>query len=263
MPQSDGQTSMDERIQLILDELSLATRWQRPSLVTVTYRSEFTKKTVQANLVESLHKAGQTVLHYRVDREHYDIPLELKEHTQNAGVIYFVSNLSRGGGRGYSNAYRALNMHREYLVEAGIKAIFWMTEREGRQVARHAPDFWAFRHLVVAFPDLPATGKIKPGRDAHQPGDTLGEGEKLLALGCYEAALRCFRRVLRSHPEETSIHLRIAEVQIAMDQTRLARRNLRQATRSNERVDEFEKELSRLEYLLKSKQVPVGGITEG
>jgi tetratricopeptide (TPR) repeat protein len=240
MPRAGGEAALDERIEQILDELSLAVRWQRPSLVTVAYKSELTRKIVETRLAGALQERGQAVLYYRVDRVHYDIPLELMEHALHGQAIFFVNNLSHGGGRGYSNAYRALNMHREYLVEAGIKAIFWLTEKESRQVARFAPDFWSFRHLVVAFPDLPATDKTIQRNATMQEDDlqeALRKGREQFVLGCYEDAIRIHRQALRKHPGEASICLTIAEIQLSMGQLPAAKRSLKQANRGSENGD--------------------------
>jgi hypothetical protein len=268
MPRAGSGAALDERLQRILDEVALAIRWQRPLLVTAAYHSEITRKQAATRLAEALQESGQTVLHYRVDRAHYDIPLELKEHALHGEAIFFVRDLRFGGGRGYSNAYRALNMHREYLVESAIKAIFWLTERESRQVAHFAPDFWAFRHLVVAFPDLPASSKtfqrnIKYFRVDDLP-KTLKNAGGLYDLGCYDDAILGYRRALRNHPEEAAIHLKIAEVQLSMGHLTAARRSLKLAKRGVETGGQvFEKEYLRVNSLLKSTQVPIGGITEG
>jgi tetratricopeptide (TPR) repeat protein len=178
-----------------------------------------------------------------------------------------VRNLRQGGGGGYSNAYRALNMHREYLVEEGIKAIFWLSDGEGRQLARFAPDFWAFRHLVVAFPELPSNGKL-PETNAdsqreYDAEDWIREGEKYFSLGCYEDAMRSHRRALRKKPGEASILLKIAEAQIAMHATSPARRALRLAADGNHFGRELHQEYSRLKTLLKSEQDSKGGCAEG
>ena len=163
MPKNSVQVDIDERLHRIIDELSIAARRQRSLLVTITCRSVITSQEQEIRLEQELLTDGKPVLRYRVDRIHYDIPIALKKHPLRTQGIFMVRNLHQGGGRGYSNAYRALNMHREYLVEEAIKVIFWLTEGEARQLAHHAPDFWAFRHLVVAFPELPANGETHAG----------------------------------------------------------------------------------------------------
>ena len=245
----------------------MAARWQRPLLVTATCRSNITSRERESQLLQALMKSGQPVLHYRVDRIHYDIPLEMQQHPRHKQVIFMVRNLRQGGGTGYSNAYRALNMHREYLVESGIKAIFWLSDGEGRQLARFAPDFWAFRHLVVSFPELPYN-QILPEISAdkqreYDADEWARNGEEFFLLGCYEEALRSHRQALRKKPGKASIQLKIAEVQIAMHATHPARRALKLAASGNPFGRELQQEYSRLKTLLKSEQDSKGGITEG
>ncbi len=268
MPRSESKVELDERLQRILDEVSLAVRWQHPLLVTTTYRSEITRKQVATRLAREFQDSGQSVLYYRVDRQHYDIPLELKEHALHGKAIFFISNLRCGGGRGYSNAYRALNMHREYLVEGGIKAIFWLTELESRQIARFAPDFWAFRHLVTAFPELPPGGKSIEWNRKKIPGEDIQRAaqvaHRLYSLGCYDDAILAYRQILRKHPGQASIYIKIAEVQLSMGQLSAARRSLQQVKRGIEIGGlVYSKEYTRVNSLLKSTRVPIGGITEG
>jgi tetratricopeptide (TPR) repeat protein len=56
-----------------------------------------------------------------------------------------------GGGKGGANAYRALNIRRELLVDYQVRALFWLTRDETIELSHHAPDFWAFRHRVIEF----------------------------------------------------------------------------------------------------------------
>jgi len=267
MPKKSSKVEIDERLQRIIEELSIAARWQRPLLVTATCRSEITSRERESKLVQALMESGQPVLHYRVDRIHYDIPLELQQHPRHKQAIFMVRNLRQGGGGGYSNAYRALNMHREYLVEEGIKAIFWLSDGEGRQLARFAPDFWAFRHLVVAFPELPSGGKLPEAnadkKREYDAGDRLREGEQYFSLGCYEEALRSHRRALRQKPGEAPILLKIAKVHIALHATNPARRALKQAADGKHFGKELQPEYSRLKTLLKLEQDLKGGCAEG
>jgi tetratricopeptide (TPR) repeat protein len=65
--------------------------------------------------------------------------------------VYYISNIDWGGGEDGKQAYRALNLHRELLVEDEIKVVFWLTTNEAASLPRLAPDFWAFRHRVVEF----------------------------------------------------------------------------------------------------------------
>lgn len=148
--------SFVERVEILLDELALAIRWDRPSILLALYASEGIRALTEAALAARLAALGQQVVLYRVTGEtSADVPLLLAQHTERAYTVFFVSGLKWGGGNDGRNAYRALNIRREYLVDHRIRAVFWLTEREARDVAYFAPDFWAFRHRVVDFIDLP------------------------------------------------------------------------------------------------------------
>jgi tetratricopeptide (TPR) repeat protein len=76
-------------------------------------------------------------------------------------TVYFVQGLQWGGGEDGRNAYRALNIRREYFVDYRLRFILWLTEKEAYYLPRYAPDFWAFRHRVVEFFDFPDEDQIK------------------------------------------------------------------------------------------------------
>ena len=164
-------------------------------------------------LGKSLEKSGQAVFLYSVDKSHYDIPIELINHPQHNRAVYFVSGLRWGGGRGYSNAFRALNMHREYLVDGNIRAIFWLTKIEAKQLPRFAPDFWAFRHKVVEFPELPNQNKLHQSKTNSQSiqmtlytnhatdfRQMVQAADELYTQGCIDEAILHYRKILQYVP---------------------------------------------------------------
>ena len=274
MPEVNGKDTFEDRLNIVLDELSLGIRWERPSLIVAVYYSEHIKNMVQARLAKSLGKLKQTVLYYSVDKLHYDIPLELLNHPSHNQAVIFVSGLRWGGGRGYSNAFRALNMHREYLVEGNIKAIFWLTKKEAKQLARFSPDFWAFRHKVVEFFDLPS----KNNNGLHESSKSsfhhlytknasdfrswIRTGETLYALGCMDDAILNFRKALHKYPDETAIYLQIAEIYFSMGQLPAGDRNLIKAKKGKTEKIDYLRELDRVKEIAGSIQLAGGGFLE-
>jgi tetratricopeptide (TPR) repeat protein len=274
MPEVNGKGMFEDRVNIVLDELSLGIHWERPCLIVAVYRSEHIKNIIQAILTKSLGEAGQAVLHYSVDKYHYDIPLELLDHPKHNQVVFFVSGLRWGGGRGYSNAYRALNMHREYLVEGNIRAIFWLTKNEARQLSRFSPDFWAFRHKVVEFLDLPSIDQHQPlessngsfqkryTKNANDFQEWINTAERFYALGCVDEAILNFRKAIRKYPEETAIYLQIAEIYLNMGRIPAAGRILKKAKQRKTDKVKFVKELDRLTQATKSMRHAGGGLLE-
>ena len=274
MLEVNGKDTFEDRVNIVLDELSLGIQWERPSLIVLIYRSEHIKNVVQDILKRSLGESGQTIIQYSVDKFHYDIPIELMDHPKHGQAIFFVSGLRWGGGRGYSNAYRALNMHREYFVEGNIKALFWLTVNELKQLARFSPDFWAFRHKVVEFLDLPSNRSIKPlessrgsiqnlyTKKANDFQIWINTAEMFFTLGCIDEAILYFRKALRKYPDETAINLQIAEIYLFIGRLPAADRILRKANKSKTDNLNILKEFTRLNQIATSMLQRTGGFSE-
>ncbi|MGB8212435.1 MAG: hypothetical protein WCE68_02645 [Anaerolineales bacterium] len=143
--------SFEERIGMLFEELSLAIQWQRPSILLASYESEEVRGKAELALEKRLAEIGQKIVSFPVDEEHFDIARLLSHDPQREQAVYSVTGLSRGGGKAGANAYRALNIRREYFVDYAIRAILWLTREEAIELSQQAPDFWAFRHRVVDF----------------------------------------------------------------------------------------------------------------
>ncbi len=61
-----GISSPDERIQILIDELELAIRWQRPCILFAVYSSEYVRADAQTLLENQVMDLGQEVTNIRV-----------------------------------------------------------------------------------------------------------------------------------------------------------------------------------------------------
>jgi hypothetical protein len=145
--------SFKERIDLLFEELSFAIQWQRPSILLAFHDSKDVRETVELVLENRLAEIGQQVARFKVNEKRFDIPLLLSKRPDRDRAVYFVTGLFLGGGKDGANAYRALNIRREFFVDYAIRVILWLSKDEAVKLSRHAPDFWAFRHRVVEFYD--------------------------------------------------------------------------------------------------------------
>lgn len=146
-----NKTTFDENIDALCEELSLAQKWGRPSILLAMHRSKFGQDKAARALADRLRKEGRTVVDLVVNNERPNLPRLMSAAPTADQVIFFVSNIDWGGGQDGKAAYRALNLYRELLVENRIKAVFWLTPNEATNLPHYAPDFWAFRHRYVEF----------------------------------------------------------------------------------------------------------------
>jgi tetratricopeptide (TPR) repeat protein len=238
MLQSDPIPALEDRLRSLVDELKMAIQWGRPSILIASYRSEKVKQSLQQKIAQDLEFFAQQFVVLEVDRHTFDLPILLRDHPAREHAVFFISGFRWGGGRAHLNCFRALNMHREYLVEGRVRSIFWATSYELRQLPRHAPDFWAFRHQTMEFPDLPAgpdEGALPSGTGfalalpSAQPRDAHGLAELArlaLSLGCYEEAIDAYHKAIRLRPDEGSLYLGLAEVYRRMNRPEAVRRTL-------------------------------------
>jgi tetratricopeptide (TPR) repeat protein len=147
--------SFDERIEILFRELELALKWDRPSILLAIYSSHYVRADAERALAARLRELNQTTTEYLVNEANADILINLSEHPHKATTVFYIAGLQNGGGADGRNAYRALNLRREYFVDYRIRAVVWLTEKEASVLPRYAPDFWAFRHRVVEFMDRP------------------------------------------------------------------------------------------------------------
>jgi len=150
---SEQSESFEERIDQLFEELSFAFERQRPSILLVFYEFESVRARAERALEKRLTENGQSLVPFDVDASHFDIPLLLSQRPERDRSVFSVSGLSCGGGKESANAYRALNMRREYFVDYAIRVVIRLDRDEAMALSRHAPDFWAFRHRVVEFND--------------------------------------------------------------------------------------------------------------
>lgn len=162
-PQKQLSESQEEREDILFDELDLAIKWDRPSILIAVYESEFARKEIEIKLESRLSSLGQEVLHFHIDEKLFDVPMILVQNPNHERTVYFITGLKWGGGKGGNNAYRALNMRREFFVDNQMRVVLWLTKSEAAHLPRQAPDFWAFRHRVIELMDAPSTTKNQKG----------------------------------------------------------------------------------------------------
>ncbi|MDK1028210.1 MAG: tetratricopeptide repeat protein [Anaerolineae bacterium] len=148
---NDNNETFEERLDGLYEELALALKWERPSILLAIYESENVRRIAESSLEARLEDLGQVVHNYRIDSKNFDVPLALAAHPDRANTVFFVTNLKWGGGKGGYNAFRALNLRRELFVDYQIRMILWLTISESANLPKRAPDFWAFRHGVYEF----------------------------------------------------------------------------------------------------------------
>jgi tetratricopeptide (TPR) repeat protein len=210
--------SLEERVDILFEELMLAVKWHRPSILLAIYESEFVCAEAQAMLESKLSKLGQGVSRLKVNTERSDVPMFLSKYPEREKTIFFIRGLRLSAKQGGYHAYRALNIRRELLVDHQIRVVFWITEKEAADLPVHAPDFWAFRHRAIEFLDEPAPEHIA----SFSKSPTL-EDES-------DEMITAFKKAIKLDPENINLWSSLGDIYIRLNRTGDALRMFRKAT---------------------------------
>jgi tetratricopeptide (TPR) repeat protein len=195
-----------EGLSVLLDELQLAIKWHRPSILLAVHKSKSGQIKAENALKNELDKFSQKVICFQVNNNQSDV-IRLILDTQNyEDVVFFITDIGHGAGADGNDAYRALNLYREILVEKRIRAVFWLTEKEASNLPRFAPDFWAFRHRVIEFASSRASKNVplSSGVLIWHNEDTLG------AIDALDDRVHFYEQLLDDLPaEDGSLTMRI------------------------------------------------------
>jgi hypothetical protein len=144
---------------ILSEEIELAVKWNRPSILLAVHNSMTGRIEAQQSLEQAIIKKDKRVAHINVESANPDVILAISETPNSSDMVFFISGIENADLASDGKVYRALNIRRELLVEKCIRAVFWLNESEAASLPRLAPDFWSFRHRVVEFAPKRSAGK--------------------------------------------------------------------------------------------------------
>ena len=145
--------TIEQRVDRLAKHLLRAGKGQKAAILFAVYRSEFARAEAEKLLEAQLQAASESIVRVRVqaEGETVDLPRYLRNHPKKGQAIFFIYDVTRGGDA----TQQYLNYRREFLVEDRQRLLLWLHEKEIGQLARHAPDFWAFRGRTLEFLEPP------------------------------------------------------------------------------------------------------------
>ena len=149
------------RVKRLANYIKRSGEQDKADILLALFKVESTRQLAERSLTGILEGAGFHIM--RLDMKDYqeaDLVYLLLEKCEFPKDVFYLYHLETGG----QLALNSLNYRRELLVEHGIKVVFWLEESRLQWLASGAPDFWAFRHRVVEFLELPEEEVFQIGR---------------------------------------------------------------------------------------------------
>ena len=147
-----------KKIKSICSEIDLASHWKTPIIIVVLYTNEHVLHDARDQLSNEYQTSQQNFVHIQLDRENPNL-VPLLKNNDPTQTVFSVTGFEDAGGKDQADAYRFLNLHREHFILSNIRILLWLKPDEFQKMALYAPDFWAFRHIVLDFSENRATPK--------------------------------------------------------------------------------------------------------
>src|SRR3990172_4054843 len=135
----------------LMDEIQLAFQWSRPSILVAVHKGSAGQEKARTRLRKEIDAIGKKVRGVEANPKNLDVIQSVLKFPDTANTVFFISGIGRNSESDRRSIYRALNFHRETLVENRIVLVLWLASAEAAELPHLAPDFWAFRHRVVEF----------------------------------------------------------------------------------------------------------------
>jgi tetratricopeptide (TPR) repeat protein len=148
--------SIEDRIEILFQELELAVRWDRPSILFAIYKSDLIRDEVNAVLEEKLKSISQKTHRIRTDnKDGFNFLSQISQFQDLSQSVLLIEGFNWECGTEGVGVFKEFNEHREYFIDNNIRAIFWLFENEVSDFAENATECWILRHRVVEFVDIP------------------------------------------------------------------------------------------------------------
>ena len=148
--------SFQDRIEILFNEIELAARWDRPSILFAIYKSGLIRDDASSILSGKLNQIGQKT-HYVTTsvNDHFDFLSQISQLPDLPQTVLLIDGFNWECGTEGVSVFKEFNKYREYFIDNNIRAIFWLFEKEVSDFATNAMECWILRHRVVEFMDLP------------------------------------------------------------------------------------------------------------
>ena len=147
----------EESIDIAIEELELAIRWDRPSALLFVYDSESVRAKAEKVLKNYLNEHRQMIVHLQVDEiPDFDLITLLNDCPRATNHIFFISGMTANN----RNFFSKIGHHKDILIKNNIRVVFWINPKTLSELAIDAPDFWEYCQRVVEFLDMPNSDDI-------------------------------------------------------------------------------------------------------
>ena len=154
----ESETS-EHALSLLMDELGLALRWQRPLLGMVVYGSEYVLQDSVSMVENFVFDHDHTVNWIYANAEgSSEVRFWFEQFKDAEDTVYFVDGMDEV--EDVKPLFTILEHYRYLFVEKNVRIVFWLTHKDVEALVLHAPRFWSSRNIFIELEGAPRSETI-------------------------------------------------------------------------------------------------------
>jgi len=149
-----------EKVDILFNEIDLAIKWSRPSILFAVYSSGSILSKAKAELEDRLTHLNQKTHVIEISgKNQSNFSTEIFQLPRLSHSVLFIDDINCGSNEENTGFFTELKRNLERFIDHRIRVIFWLSVDQVPLFATNAVECWILRHHVVEFQDDPLQTK--------------------------------------------------------------------------------------------------------
>jgi len=152
--------TFNEKVDILFNEIDLAIKWSRPSILFAVYSSGSVLSKAKAELEDRLtHLRQKTHVIEISGKNQSNFSTEIFQLPRLSHSVLFIDDIKCDGNEENTGFFTELKRNLERFIDHRIRVVFWLSVDQVPLFATNAVECWILRHHVVEFQDDPLQTK--------------------------------------------------------------------------------------------------------
>lgn len=148
--------TFNEKVDILFNEIDLAIKWSRPSILFAIYSSGIVLSKAKAGLEDRLSHLNQKINIIEISgKKQSNFSSEIFKVPRLSHSVLFIDDINCNQYEDNIGFFNELKRNLEKFIDHRIRVVFWLSEEDVANFATNAVECWILRHHVVEFQDDP------------------------------------------------------------------------------------------------------------
>ena len=156
LEESQATLTFNEKVDILFNEIDLAIKWSRPSILFAIYSSGTVLSKAKAELEDRLSHLNKKIHIIEISgKKQSNFSSEIFKVQGLSHSVLFIDDINCNPCEENIGFFNELKRSLEKFIDNRIRVVFWLSEEEVPHFATNAVECWILRHHVVEFQDDP------------------------------------------------------------------------------------------------------------